>query len=125
LIAEAHPAWEKGKNPATRAFQAIRISVNDELGGLARVLGQATEALAVGGRLVVISFHSLEDRIVKRFMRDFVKGPVIPRGVPVMYKQLETRYRLVGKAIMPGAAEIARNPRSRSAVMRVIERVAD
>lgn len=125
LVAEAHPAWEKGKNPATRAFQAIRIKVNDELGGLQRVLVQAVESLAVGGRLVVISFHSLEDRIVKRFMRDLIKGPSIPRGVPVMHKQIASKYRLVGKAVKPGTAEIEQNPRARSAVMRVIERVVD
>ncbi|MCP5205671.1 MAG: 16S rRNA (cytosine(1402)-N(4))-methyltransferase RsmH [Hahellaceae bacterium] len=125
LIAEAHPAWEKGKNPATRAFQAIRIKVNDELGGLQRALTQAVDVLAVGGRLVVISFHSLEDRIVKRFMRDLVKGPVIPRGVPVMHKEVESKYKVIGKAVKPGAAEIDRNPRARSAVMRVIERVVD
>jgi 16S rRNA (cytosine1402-N4)-methyltransferase len=125
LIAEAHPAWEKGKNPATRAFQAIRIKVNDELGGLQRALTQAVDVLAVGGRLVVISFHSLEDRIVKRFMRDLVKGPVIPRGVPVMHKEVESKYKVIGKAVKPGAVEIDRNPRARSAVMRIIERVVD
>lgn len=123
IVSEANPAWEKGKHPATRAFQAIRIQINDELGGLKSVLQQAVEALDVGGRLVVISFHSLEDRIVKRFMRDLVKGPAIPRGVPVMHAQVASKFRLTGKAMKPSAGEVEANPRARSAVMRILERV--
>jgi 16S rRNA (cytosine1402-N4)-methyltransferase len=124
IIAEANPAWEKGKNPATRAFQAIRIAVNRELDELEVVLTQALDGLAVGGRLVVISFHSLEDRMVKRFFRREAKGDNLPRSVPVTDDQMKRRLKIVGKALKPSAAELERNPRSRSAVMRVAEKIA-
>ncbi len=124
VISQANPAWEKGKHPATRSFQAIRIHVNGELDAIKACLSQVLDVLALGGRLVVISFHSLEDRIVKRFMRDQAKGDRFPPGVPVRQDQLQPRLSLVGKAIHPDAAEIENNPRARSAVLRVAERLA-
>jgi len=123
IVAEANPAWEKGKNPATRAFQAIRIKVNDELTDLEEVLETAAEALKPGGRLVVISFHSLEDRMVKRFMRNKVKGNEPPAGVPVRDDQIERNFALVGRAVKPSKEEVEHNVRSRSAVMRVMEKL--
>lgn len=122
VVAAANPAWEKGKHPATRAFQAIRIFINNELGDLESGLVAATEMLNPGGRLVVISFHSLEDRIVKRFMRDQAKGKEPPPGVPVFDSDIERPCRVVGKAVMPSSEEVDRNVRSRSAVMRVMEK---
>ncbi len=124
IVTEANPAWEKGKHPATRAFQAIRIFINDELKDLDIVLEKALEALCVGGRLVVISFHSLEDRIVKRFIRRQVKGDPLPAGVPVMDEQLNKRMCSVAKVIKASAQELNNNPRARSAVMRVAEKIA-
>lgn len=123
IIAEANPKWEKGKHPATRAFQAIRIRINDELADLESVLDQSLDVLAPGGRLVVISFHSLEDRIVKRFMRRQAKGDELPPGVPVRHEQLNQRLRLIGKAMKPAGEEVDDNVRARSAVMRVAERL--
>ncbi|HHJ11672.1 MAG TPA: 16S rRNA (cytosine(1402)-N(4))-methyltransferase RsmH [Chromatiales bacterium] len=124
IIAAAVPRREPGKHPATRSFQAIRIHVNRELEALEQGLRAAVEVLAAGGRLVVISFHSLEDRIVKRFMRDEARGPQAPRGLPLTGDQSGARLRLVGKAVRPGEDELRRNPRARSAVMRVAERLA-
>lgn len=123
IVADANPAWEKGKNPATRAFQGIRIQINNELGDLESVLETASSILKPGGRLVVISFHSLEDRMVKRFMRRKVKGMEPPPGVPVMHDQIERHFTLVGKAIKPSRQEVDVNIRSRSAVMRVMEKI--
>lgn len=125
VITAANPAWEKGKHPATRAFQAIRIQVNNELGDLERGLQSALDALVVGGRLVVISFHSLEDRIVKQFMRKQVKGESdqLPRDLPVQVKPFEPTIRVVAKPIYAGEQELKMNPRARSAVMRVAEKV--
>ena len=124
IIAAANPKWEKGKNPATRAFQGIRIHINQELKDLEVGLQTALEALAPSGRLVVISFHSLEDRIVKRFMREHAKGDShIPRGLPVTEDQMKRRLKLLGKARKPSPNEIEINPRSRSAVMRVAEKI--
>jgi len=125
VVSEANPAWEKNKHPATRAFQAIRIKINDELEDLQRFLDAATASLAVGGRLVVISFHSLEDRIVKRFMREKAKGNVPPAGVPVLDKDIIRNFRVFSKKVKPSKEEIERNVRSRSAVMRVLERISD
>ena len=124
IVAEANPAWEKGKNPATRAFQAIRIHVNNELGDLERFLAEVLDVLAIGGRLAVISFHSLEDRLVKRFMRGHVRGDDLPSYIPVTSSQLQIRLRTLGKAIKPSAQEVELNPRARSAVLRVAEKVA-
>ncbi|MFQ7899518.1 16S rRNA (cytosine(1402)-N(4))-methyltransferase RsmH [Stutzerimonas degradans] len=125
VLTDANPAWEKGKNPATRAFQGLRIYINNELGDLETGLDAALEALEVGGRLVVISFHSLEDRIVKQFMRRHAKGEAdqLPRGLPVMPKPFEPRLKLIGKAQFASETEVRANPRSRSAVMRVAEKV--
>ncbi|HQY45732.1 MAG TPA: 16S rRNA (cytosine(1402)-N(4))-methyltransferase RsmH [Usitatibacteraceae bacterium] len=114
---------EPGKHPATRTFQALRIHVNQELAELEMTLPQAVELLEPGGRLAVISFHSLEDRIVKNFMREAATADRLPRGVPVRAKDLpQPRLRLVGRAIRPSAAEVEANPRARSATLRVAER---
>jgi 16S rRNA (cytosine1402-N4)-methyltransferase len=125
IVSDANPSWEKSKHPATRTFQAIRIKVNNELGDLERFLEDASSRLLIGGRLVVISFHSLEDRIVKRFMRDKAKGVTPPPGIPILEKDIIRNFKLVGKAYKPSNDEIERNVRSRSAVMRVLEKVAD
>jgi 16S rRNA (cytosine1402-N4)-methyltransferase len=124
IVAEANPKWEPNKHPATRAFQAIRIFINRELEDLEFALGHMVDALSAGGRLVVISFHSLEDRIVKRFMRDQARGPQLPRHVPVTDSDTGKTLRLIGKAVKPSSQEVQRNPRSRSAIMRVAERRA-
>jgi len=124
LISAAVPRKEKHKHPATRSFQAIRIYINRELEVLEHALQSAVDVLAIGGRLVVISFHSLEDRIVKRFMRDLARGPQIPVDIPVMHKDVMQPFRLVGKAIKPSEEEIAVNPRARSSVLRVLERLS-
>ena len=124
IVSEANPAWERGKHPATRAFQAIRIYINRELDDLAQLLEQVPDLLAVGGRLVVISFHSLEDRLVKRFIRRQQQGDDIPSYIPVTFTEQRQRLRAVGKPAYPSDAEVARNPRARSAVMRIAERVA-
>ena len=125
VLTVANPAWEKGKNPATRAFQGLRIYINNELGDLQHGLDAALEALEVGGRLVVISFHSLEDRIVKQFMRKHAKGEQdkLPRDLPIIPKAFEPRLKLIGKPQYASDAELKANPRSRSAVMRVAEKV--
>jgi len=123
VIKEANPAWEKGKHPATRAFQAIRIQVNSELTDLDSVLEQALAVLAPGGRLVVISFHSLEDRAVKRFIRRQELGDPVPKGLPLRDDQLNKRMRSLSKAIKASDAEVNANVRSRSAVMRVAEKL--
>jgi 16S rRNA (cytosine1402-N4)-methyltransferase len=124
VIKEANPAWEKGKHPATRAFQAIRIQVNNELGDLDAVLDQALAVLKPGGRLVVISFHSLEDRVVKRFIRRQEQGDPVPKGLPIRDEQLNKRMRSCGKAIKASDSEVDVNVRSRSAIMRVAEKLA-
>ena len=125
VLKVANPAWEKGKNPATRAFQGLRIHVNNELGDLEAGLDAALEALEVGGRLAVISFHSLEDRIVKLFMRKLAKGEQdnLPRNLPVQFKPFEPKIKLIGKAQFASDAELKANPRSRSAVLRVAEKL--
>lgn len=123
IIAAAHPAWEKDKHPATRSFQAFRIFINQELTQLTQVLPQALDALAIGGRLAIISFHSLEDRIVKRFFRDGARGDDFPPDLPVTVEQLRPRLKIIGKPIYPSEAEIQHNIRSRSAVLRVAEKL--
>ena len=123
IIVDAVPGYEKHKHPATRSFQAIRIFINEELQALEEGLLAAVSVLAVAGRLAVISFHSLEDRIVKRFMRNITKPPALPAGLPVMHEDQLVPFRLVGKACVPGEEEITRNPRARSARLRVLERV--
>ncbi len=123
IIAAACPTREKGKHPATRAFQAIRIFINRELDDLILGLDHALEKLKPGGRLVVISFHSLEDRIVKRFIRKHQKGDELPSWLPVTEAQLNRRMKSLGKAVKPSSQEVDENPRARSAVMRVAEKL--
>ncbi|MBW7472920.1 16S rRNA (cytosine(1402)-N(4))-methyltransferase RsmH [Marinobacter sp. M216] len=123
LVSEAVPKKEKHKHPATRTFQAIRIFINRELEDLEIGLQAAVDRLAPGGRLVVISFHSLEDRVVKRFMRDLARGPQLPKGIPVTADQEASAFRLIGKASKANAEEVSDNVRARSAVMRVLERI--
>ncbi len=123
LIKEANPAWEKHKHPATRAFQAIRIAVNNELGDLEKILADSIDLLLPHGRLAVISFHSLEDRMVKRFIRTQEKGRDLPPGIPVPDEMLGRTMKKMGKAIMPGNDEIRINARARSAVLRIAERL--
>jgi len=125
LVGAAVRTREPGQNPATRTFQALRIHVNQELEELSLVLPQAVAMLAPGGRLAVISFHSLEDRIVKRFMRDESSPGAMPERLPVRASELAPpRMRLVGKAARAGEGELRANPRSRSATLRVAERLA-
>ena len=122
LVEKAVPTREPGQHPATRSFQALRIFINRELEELALSLPQAVDRLAPRGRLVVISFHSLEDRIVKRYLRQESQPVQPPKGVPVRAADLPPpRLRLVGKAMFPSDAEIKTNPRCRRAVMRVAE----
>lgn len=124
IIADAVPTREPGKDPATRSFQAIRMHINRELEELESVLPQTLHALAPGGRLAVISFHSLEDRAVKQFIRKHARGDDFPAHLPVTHDQLRPLLKPVGKAVRASAAEVARNPRARSAVLRVAERLA-
>ena len=123
LIEDAVPSREPGKHPATRSFQAIRIAVNKELDEIESVMPQSIDALAPDGRLVVISFHSLEDRIVKRFLCEQSKGDPFPPDFPVTKDMLQPRVRLIGKAIRAGDKELRENRRARSAVMRVAEKI--
>lgn len=123
IVTAANPAWERDKHPATRAFQALRIYINGELEALEASLPQAVRALAPGGRLAVISFHSLEDRIVKRYMRREARGEDLPRHLPLLPNAAQPTLRAVGKARFPAEAEVRDNPRARSAVLRVAERV--
>ena len=124
VVSEANPRWEKHKHPATRAFQGIRIKVNRELEDLQDLLSVALDMLRVGGRLVVISFHSLEDRMVKRYMRDMARGENFPAGLPVLDSALNRRMKLVSKAVKAGSSEVAGNVRARSAIMRVAEKIS-
>ncbi|KFX19542.1 16S rRNA (cytosine(1402)-N(4))-methyltransferase RsmH [Pectobacterium betavasculorum] len=127
LIAAASPIREKHKHPATRSFQAIRIYINSELEEIERALEGALSVLAPQGRLSVISFHSLEDRIVKRFIRHQSRGPQVPAGLPLTEAQLRSQggqtLKAVGKKLMPSEAEVAENPRARSSVLRFAERL--
>jgi len=123
VVARAVRTREPGQHPATRTFQALRIHVNQELEELEVTLPQAVSLLAPGGRLAVISFHSLEDRVVKAFIREHSTGDKLPRGVPVRASEIPAPLlKPVGKAVKPSAAEVARNPRARSAVLRVAEK---
>jgi len=123
IVAEANPKWEKGKDPATRSFQAIRIFINNELGDLELILDSILDVLAPKGRLVIISFHSLEDRIVKRFFKKQARGDDFPKGLPVTVAQLNPHVKIIGKAIKASDLELQKNIRSRSAVMRVAEKL--
>lgn len=123
IVASAVRTREPGQDPATRTFQAIRIFLNSELDELSAALPQAVERLAPGGRLVAISFHSLEDRIVKRFIAREVKGESPPRDLPLRASELRRgRLKAIGKPVRPSAEDVGRNPRARSAIMRVAER---
>lgn len=125
IVASAIPKVEPGKNPATRTFQALRIFANQELEELSLILPQCLNLLAEDGRLVVISFHSLEDRAVKRFIKSEADRDDLPSNFPVKAKDLpQSRLVSVGKAIKPSEAEVKANPRARSAVMRVAMRTA-
>src|SRR5947209_151865 len=126
LVAAAKPrSSSEHIHPATRVFQALRIAVNDELGRLQRALPQTVDALRAGGRLAVISFHSLEDRIVKHFMRQEARGCVCPPELPVCVCGREPRLRiLTSRPVMASESEVALNPRARSAKLRVAERIA-
>ena len=123
IVAAAVPTREPGKHPATRTFQAIRIAVNDELQELKAALTGILAALAPAGRLAVLSFHSLEDRVVKQFMQEQARGRELPLDLPVMGAPEGMTLRLIGRAIRAGAAEVAVNSRARSAVLRVAERL--
>ncbi|MGX2974358.1 16S rRNA (cytosine(1402)-N(4))-methyltransferase RsmH [Ursidibacter arcticus] len=124
IVANAVPFKDKHKHPATRTFQAIRIFINSELDELEKALNSAISVLSPQGRLSIISFHSLEDRMVKQFMRKHSKGETVPKGLPILESELNKNIPLktIGKAIMPTDAEIEANPRSRSAVLRIAEK---
>jgi len=124
IVAAAVPSREPGKDPATRSFQAIRIFINKELDDLKACLADVLDVLKPEGRLVVISFHSLEDRLIKRFIREQEKGDSFPLDLPVTQLQLHPRLRAVGKPVRPNEDELRANPRARSAIMRVAERLA-
>lgn len=122
LVEQAMPRKEKHKHPATRTFQAIRLYINQELEQISETLPKAVQLLNTGGRLAVISFHSLEDRIVKRFIREQSKGRQLPRNIPIQFDDYQPPLKAIGKAIKPTAEELEYNPRARSAVLRVAER---
>ena len=123
IVAQAVKKREPGQDPATRTFQAIRIFLNQELEGLSLVMPQCLDRLRPGGRLAIISFHSLEDRMVKRFLRGEAQPRTLPDRLPVRAAELpQPRLRLVGRAIRAGSEEVAANPRARSATLRIGER---
>ncbi|MFT4520583.1 MAG: 16S rRNA (cytosine1402-N4)-methyltransferase [Halioglobus sp.] len=124
IVTDFNPRWEKHKHPATRSFQGIRIKINRELDDLRDLLDCALDMLRIDGRLVVISFHSLEDRMVKRYMRDMARGESFPAGVPVLDSALNKRMKLLGKATKASVEEVAGNVRARSAVMRVAQKIS-
>jgi 16S rRNA (cytosine1402-N4)-methyltransferase len=123
IIESAVPVREKNKHPATRTFQAIRIHINEELRCLEDCLQDVVDLLVSGGRLVVISFHSLEDRIVKRFIRRMEKGDYYPERLPIRDSEIKRYVKSVGKAIKPSASEVNVNRRSRSSIMRIAEKL--
>ncbi|HEU5443916.1 MAG TPA: 16S rRNA (cytosine(1402)-N(4))-methyltransferase RsmH [Steroidobacteraceae bacterium] len=124
LVARAVRTREPGKHPATRTFQALRMHANDELGQLEKALAGAVDSLCIGGRLAVISFHSLEDRVVKRFMQRESQADPEAARLPILPPQLTPRLKLIGRKLRPSQEEITRNPRARSALLRVAQRVA-
>lgn len=126
IISQAVPKTKDyfEKHPATRSFQAIRIEINQELTELTTGLQQALTSLIPGGRLAVISFHSLEDRIVKHFIKDNEKGKALPRGLPIKGNQFNAKLKSIGKPIKPSVKEINLNPRSRSAILRIAEKTS-
>ena len=126
LISEIVPRPKNNKHPATRSFQAVRIHINQELDQIQRLLETVLDILKIGGRLLIISFHSLEDRLVKRFFKAQSSPAKIPRGLPLRDSEIPShiRLRLVNRGIRAGATELASNPRARSAVLRIAERAA-
>jgi 16S rRNA (cytosine1402-N4)-methyltransferase len=122
IVDQACPVKDKFKHPATRTFQAIRIFINDELGQLKQTLQSMFELLASGGRMSIISFHSLEDRMVKRFIKAQSQGTQAPKEVPLMADQLDIKFNKIGKAIKASQQEVNENPRSRSAILRIAEK---
>lgn len=122
IVAASIPKKDKHKHPATRTFQAIRLHINQELFQVSDALPQAVQLLSEGGRLAVISFHSLEDRIVKRFIRELSTPNLPPKNIPVTEDAYLTPLKAVGKAIKPSKSEVAENPRSRSSVLRIAQR---
>jgi 16S rRNA (cytosine1402-N4)-methyltransferase len=124
IVKQANPSWEKHKHPATRVFQAIRIHINNELQELEQALADIVAVLRTGGRMVVISFHSLEDRLVKQFISREERGDDYPPDMPVTQAQLNPRLKRVGKALKADTGEVAENIRARSAVLRVAEKIA-
>jgi 16S rRNA (cytosine1402-N4)-methyltransferase len=123
VIVAANPRWERDKHPATRAFQAVRIAINHELEDLEQVLAAALQVLRPGGRLVVISFHSLEDRLVKRFFKQEARGEQFPKGLPITADQMRPALSIIGKSQKASSDEEQQNVRSRSAIMRVAEKL--
>ena len=123
IVKQAHPRWEKKKHPATRSFQGIRIFINNELTDLDDCLRQSVHCLAKNGILAVISFHSLEDRKVKRFFKRMVEGDKLPPDLPIMETEVNRIMKLVGKRVKAGKQELAENPRARSAVLRVAQKL--
>ena len=126
LIRSVVPRPKNQRHPATRSFQAIRIHINQELAQIQHMLESVLDVLKIGGRLLVISFHSLEDRLIKRFIKSHNTAPQLPRGLPLRDSDIDLCLRIKpgGKAIKAGAAELAVNPRARSAVLRIAERAA-
>lgn len=125
IIQEASPSREVGKHPATRSFQAIRIFINGEMDALTSVLEQSLEVLALEGRLVVIGFHSLEDRVVKQFMAKESSGDPYPSDLPIQAKDIKHRLKVIKKKIRPSKTEVQENRRARSAILRVAEKISD
>ncbi len=124
IVSQCVRTREPGKNPATRTFQAIRIHINRELEELANVLPQCVDYLRAGGRMAVISFHSLEDRMVKNFMRDMAQGDKLPKNVPIRAADIpQGKLRIIGKPVYASDEEVSANSRARSAVLRVAERL--
>jgi 16S rRNA (cytosine1402-N4)-methyltransferase len=123
VISKAHPNWERHKHPATRSFQAIRIYINQELADLRHCLEQCLDVLKIGGRLLAISFHSLEDRIVKDFMQLHIRGGDWPKDLPLTQAQLNIRIKRIAKAVRATDKEVNNNPRARSATLRIMEKL--
>lgn len=123
IISSAIPVRERNKHPATRSFQAIRIFINNELEEITEGLKQAFDVLRINGRLLAISFHSLEDRIVKRFMREYSLCDPYPKNIPIPADLIKPKLKTIGKAIRPSQTETSVNPRSRSAVLRIAEKL--
>jgi len=123
VVSAASPSRERDKHPATRTFQAIRIFLNRELEEIQEALDQVLDVLVTGGRLAVISFHSLEDRVVKRFMRRHARGDEYPRDLPVPASALRRRLKIIGRPLRPSVVEVETNPRARSAILRVAEKL--